>query len=203
MQSLPGSNALQTTFLCQNSGFLELWLWEVLQRKCYLPTNSIVSPEKWLLVKELWICVGLFLFATSAAWNILRKVNWPLSSPGHWQDAIHNECTSSSQCSSMSVLTSDPIATNSVRQRRYLTSLPRGQQLPTGVPDRLHVHDILHTSLVSTRRIMDPILHLIECSSFAWFVFFTVHMICIAVWAVAKVPNLLVLSRFVMISHLP
>lgn len=48
---------------------------------------------------------------------------------------------------------------------------------------------------------MDPILHLVEQNkSCCLFCFFTVYMTCIAVWADAKVTNLLLLSRLVMIS---
>ena len=48
---------------------------------------------------------------------------------------------------------------------------------------------------------MDLILRLVEHNrSRCLFCFFTVHMTSIAVWADAKVTNLLVLSRFVMIS---
>lgn len=58
MQSFPDSNALWTTFLCQNSGFLELWLWEFLQGKCFLPKNGIVSPDK---CEFVWVCFFLLL----------------------------------------------------------------------------------------------------------------------------------------------
>lgn len=95
VQSLLGSNALWTILLHHRGGFLQLWLWEVWQRKHFLPTNRVISWQT-TLVTELWICVGLFLFATSATLSILKKVSWPLSSTSRWQDGIHNECTSGS-----------------------------------------------------------------------------------------------------------
>lgn len=131
-------NPCLVVMLCKQPSLPEQWFPRALRAfagEAFPPNKQYCMSWQMTLVKELWICVGLFLFATSAAWTILGKVNWPLSSPGCWKDGIHKECTSSRQHSSMSVLTSDPISTNSVRQRRYF--FPRGEQLPSGEPDNV------------------------------------------------------------------
>lgn len=137
-----------------------------------LPPNKLFCISwQMALLKELWICVGLFLFAASAAWSILRKVNWPLSSPGHWQDGIHNECTSSSRCSSMSGLTSDPFSTNSARHRRCLTPFPREEQTPAVYQTGCKIS----YTCALVRRTMHPVLCLVkQNSSCSLFSFFTI-----------------------------
>lgn len=130
MQSLPGKECFVNNRPLPEQCFPRALSLTVSAGEAFPPNKLFCISWQMALLKELWICVGLFLFAASAAWSILREVNWPLSSPGHWQDDIHNECTSSSQCSSMSGLTSDPFSTNSARHRRYLTPFPRGEQTP-------------------------------------------------------------------------
>lgn len=95
----------------------------------------------------------------------------------------------------MSGLTSDPVSTNSARHRRYLTPFPRGKQTPTVYQigyKRSCTYDL-------AKRIMHLALRLVQHnSSCSLFSFVSIFMTCTAGWKDAKVTNLLVLFRFLL-----